>query len=214
MSFKYSCFISYRRNPGDEKFIKNFKVIIESEAQKVTNITKAFFDENSIGWGTDFDKKIYKAIPASYFFIPLYHHSYLHTNNVWCAREIYCALEVEKKIRAIFKDYCFILPFIHRGSPNAMPNCIEKKNVKEIRQLETVITSNKTSAGLTKFKQDIYDIFLENFSLITTSSFNLSELCTEIIEPTDDEIKAWIEVQKGIQRKKESENLPILKKNA
>jgi len=214
MSFTYSSFISYRRNNGDEKFVKNFTAIIESEAQKVTNIAKVFFDETSIKWGTDFDQKIYEGIAASYFFIPFYHNSYLHVNNIWCAREIHYAIEVEKKIREIFKDYCFILPIIYRGLPNALPSCIGKKNAKEIRQLEAVITSNKISAGLIKFKQDIYDIFLESFDLINNNEFVLSDLCASIVEPTDEEIRSWINEQKGIQRKFESENLPILKKNA
>ena len=61
MSFHYSSFISYRRNVGDEKFIKKFKAIIESEAAKVTNISKVFFDEDSIIWGQEFDERIYEA---------------------------------------------------------------------------------------------------------------------------------------------------------
>ena len=98
MSYKYSSFISYRRNVGDEKFVKKFKGIIECEAHKVTNIPKVFFDEQSIRWGDEFDEKIYDGIVACYFFIPFYHNSYLHKDNLWCAKELYRAIEVEKKI--------------------------------------------------------------------------------------------------------------------
>jgi hypothetical protein len=213
MSFKYSSFISYRRNVGDEKFVKNFKDIIESEAQKVTNIQKVFFDENSIDWGSDFDTTIYEGIFSSYFFISIYHNSYLHIDNVWCAREIYHAIEIEKKIRETYGDFCFILPIIHRGSANDLPNCVGQKNAKLIRLFEHAIINKKVPSKLIEFIHNIYDVLLANFQLIETANLSLKDLCSDIHIPSDEEIKLWINEQKGIQRKQESENLPILKKN-
>lgn len=213
MSFKYSSFLSYRRNLGDEKFVKNFKEIIESEAQKVTNIQRAFFDESSIDWASDFDKKIYDGIYSSYFFIPIYYSSYLHVDNIWCAREIYHAIEIEKKIRETYKDFCFILPIIYRGSAGDLPNCLGKKNAKTIRQLENTIINKKTTTKLTDFKHEMHDILLQNFKLIESANLNLPELCSTVHIPSDDEVKIWINEQKGIQKKQESENLPILTKN-
>jgi hypothetical protein len=213
MNFNYSSFISYRRNVGDEKFVKNFKDIIESEAQKVTNISKVFFDEKSIIWGNEFDEKIYDGITSSYFFISIYHNSYLHIDNVWCAREIYHAIEIEKKIRETYSDFCFILPIIHRGSANDLPKCVEQKNAKVIRLFEHAIINKKVPNKLIEFIHNIYDVLLINFQLIEAANLNLKVLCSDIHIPSDEEIKVWIEKQKGIQRKQESENLPILKKN-
>ena len=42
MSFEYSSFISYRRNEGDKKFLKQFKKIIDSEAKRVTDIEESY----------------------------------------------------------------------------------------------------------------------------------------------------------------------------
>ena len=216
MSFKYSGFISYRRNDGDTKFLKNFKNIIESEAQKVTNIEKVFFDEDSIDWGKEFDNKIYESIVASCFFIPIYHIGYLHVDNIWCARELYHAIEVEKVIRNTVDDenYCYILPIIFRGQPNALPGCISKKKAKEIRQLEAIITSNKTNKRLTEFRNYIYDTLLSSFRLLFDMDINLSELCAQINIPTDEGIKKWINEQNKKIRAAESAKLPILMKNA
>jgi hypothetical protein len=213
MSYHYSSFISYRRNVGDEKFIKKFKAIIECEAHKVTNIPKVFFDEESIRWGDEFDEKIYDGIVASYFFIPFYHNSYLHEDNLWCAKELYRAIEVEKKIRELaVHNYCFILPIIDRGTASAFPKCIGKKNAKEIRLFRHLILSNKTNAGLEKFKETIYEIFLSNFNLLD-KEIKFSELCADLNHPSDDEIKDWIKVQKEDEKMSEANNLPILKKN-
>ena len=219
MSFRYSGFISYRRNEGDTRFLKNFKKIIESEAQRVTNITKVFFDEDSIDWGKEFDHKVYEGIIASYFFIPIYQFSYLHVDNVWCARELYHALEVEKVIRNKIgdKSYCYILPILFRGQLDSLPDCISKKKVKSIRQLEAIIESNRVNTRLTEFKNYVYDTFFLSFKLLSAQHINLkeiNELCAQIIIPTDEKIKEWIEYQKGKVRLSESNKLPILRKNA
>ncbi|MBI5214634.1 MAG: toll/interleukin-1 receptor domain-containing protein [Ignavibacteriae bacterium] len=212
-NFQYSSFISYRRNDGDEVFMKKFKDIIASEAFKVTNIKNVFFDENSIQWGNEFDEKIYDGIVACYFFIPFYHNTYLHEDNLWCAKELYRAIEVEKKIRDNHeKGYCFILPIIYRGSASAFPTCIGNKNAKEIKLLRHIVLSNKSSAALEQFKDDIYEIFLQNFKLLT-ADVSFTELCADIPIPTDDEIKAWIREQKEQQRVTESNNPPRMKKN-
>jgi hypothetical protein len=213
MSFKYSSFLSYRRNLGDEPFVKNFKSILETEAQKVTNIQKAFFDEISIDWASDFDTKIYTGIFSSYFFIPIYYSNYLHEDNLWCAREIYHAIEIEKKLRETYNDFCFILPIIYRGTTSDLPSCLGKKNAKTIRQLETTIINKKSTSKLTDFKHEMYDILSKNFKLIESENLNLSVLCSTVHIPTDEELKQWIKQQKGIQKKQESQNLPILTKN-
>ena len=213
MSFHYSSFISYRRNIGDEKFIKKFKVIIESEAAKVTNISKAFFDEDSINWGEDFDERIYNGIVNCYFFIPFYHNTYLHEDNLWCAKELYRAIEVEKKIRcSAINNYCFILPIIDRGSASAFPDCMGRKNAKEIKRYRHLVMSNATNKALEDFKYNIYDIFLKNFNLLNRD-IKFSELCADIVIPTDEEIINWIKEQKEIERKSEANNPPILRKN-
>ena len=213
MSCQYSTFISYRRNVGDEKFIKKFKSIIECEAFKVTNIPKVFFDEDSIRWGDEFDEKIYDGIVACYFFIPFYHNTYLHEDNLWCAKELYRAIEVEKKIReSAIHNYCFILPIIDRGSASAFPKCIGQKNAKEIKQIRHLVLSNKTNAALERFKDTIYDIFVSNFKLLN-NEVKFSELCADIDIPSDDVIKEWIREQKKNEKISEANNPPILKKN-
>lgn len=213
MSFHYSSFISYRRNIGDEKFIKKFKTIIESEAAKVTNVGSVFFDDVSIRWGEEFDEKIYDGIVSCYFFIPFYHNSYLHIDNLWCAKELYRAIEVEKKIREhAVANYCFILPIIDRGSASDFPDCIGRKNAKEIKKYRHLVLSNKTSAALEDFKDNIYEILLDNFNLLK-NDIKFSELCKGMDIPSDDEIIKWIKEQKEKEKISEANNLPILRKN-
>jgi len=213
MNFTYSCFISYRRNLGDEKFIKKFTALIESEAHKVTNIPKVFFDEKSIKWGNDFDDKIYEGIVACYFFIPFYHNTYLHIDSLWCAKELYRAIKVEEKIRESgIANYCFILPIIDRGSASAFPKCIGRKNAREVKRLRHIILNNRTNSSLEKFKEEIYETLLENYNLLN-EKFNLSELCASIEIPSDEIIKEWIKQEKKIANENESKQLPILKLN-
>lgn len=214
MSFEYSLFISYRRNEGDAKYIANLTNILHSEAQKVTNKSKPFFDEKSIKWGEEFDDKIYEAIVSCYFFVPLYHNTYLHSDNLWCAKELYRAIEVEKKIRESCPHYSFILPIIDRGRASEFPNCIGRKNAKEFNTYRHIIKKKGTSKAYEEFIEEIHNIFLENFKLIEESSISFFELCSSIPIPTDEEIKDWVYEQKGILKEKEREHVPILKKTA
>ncbi len=212
MSFNYSCFISYRRNSGEHKFVKKCKSIIESIGGIVTNKQEVFFDEDSIKFGQDFDEKIYNGIATSYFFIPFYHNSYLHIDNLWCAKELFRAIKLEEIIRKeINKEYCFILPLIQIGSLNALPSCINKKNTKEIRQLEPAILSNKTTVAVTKFKNLIHDVLLESFELLKNKELNLKEISDTIPFPQDSEIIEWINQQNGILKIVEAQNLPRFK---
>lgn len=213
--FKYSAFISYRRNSGEEKFLKNFREILRTEAQKVTNVSDVFLDTDSIGWGSEFDSEIYNSLEASCFFIPIYHHTYLHEDNIWCARELYHALEVEKVIRRELnsESYYFILPILKRGNLSALPKCIQRKNARTIAALEHQIEGKRTSKALNDFKRFLYDTFLKSFELLENTKINLEKLCADIAIPIDDEIKTWIKEQKMKNRDDEANNIPRLNKS-
>ncbi len=212
MSYSYSSFISYRRNFGDEKFVKKFKAIIESEAAKVTNISKVFFDDDSINWGEEFDEKIYLGILDSYFFIPIYHNSYLHEDNLWCAKELFRAIQVERKIReTAAPNYCFILPIIDRGSADDFPDCMSKKNGKDIKKFRHHVLNNTTSSTFETFKDNVYNILYSNFRLLN-KDIKFREICVDIETPSDDEIRAWIKEQKTKENESEAKRLPILTK--
>lgn len=214
MNFQYSIFISYRRNlAGKQELIRKVTALFEAEAHSVTNAGKAFFDEDSIKWGNSFDEKIYEGIVNSCFFIPFYHHTYLHEDNLWCAKELYRALKVEEKIQKTFKNYCFILPIVQKGELASLPNCIGRKNAIKLIQYEHHILGNKKgSAALKDLRHKIYAIFLDNFKLLD-SGFKFSEICNDIEIPGDEEIKEWIREQKKIEKSIEASHLPILKKN-
>ena len=216
MSFEYSSFISYRRNDGNKKYLKKFKKIIESEAKNVTNIDKVFFDTLEIKLGENFDEKIYSSIIKACFFIPLYHMTYLSDENIWCARELYHALEVEKIIhKNINEKYCYILPMVVRGRVDELPECIGAKNAKELERLEYAITSNKTNKKLIKFKQYLYGIFKDNFKLLSDEKGDdLSRLCENMPIPSDGDIKKWILEQNKKNKAIESKKIPILTHNS
>ncbi len=212
MGFSYSCFISYRRHQGDEKFIQKLKNLIEVEAFKVTNQRNVFFDEKSINWGDNFDDKIYAGIVSSYFFIPLFHHVYLHEENLWCAKELHWAIQLETKIRETVAHYCFILPLIDRGSASDFPECLGRKNAKEIKRFSHLINSNKTSKAFEEFKSEIYDILLNNYRLLA-KNHSFLEYLEEVKPLSDGEIRAWVKTQKHNEKAKTASHLPTLTKS-
>ena len=93
LSLQYSCFISYRRNEDNTKFLKNLKNIIQSELLHATGRNRAFLDNDEIRYGAEFDIAIYNAIEDSCFFIPVWHYHYLSIEQLWCAKELYHAIK-------------------------------------------------------------------------------------------------------------------------
>jgi hypothetical protein len=190
--------------------MKKLTKIIEGEAFKATSQHKCFFDHSSIKWGEEFDDKIYEGIVKSCFFIPLFHNSYLHEDSLWCAKELHWAIQLEHKIRETISNYCFILPLIDRGSPSDFPECIGRKNAKEIKQFRHLIEGNKSSRAFEEFKSGIYDIFYQNFELLKGAIF--CDCLNEIDPISDEELKVWIREQKNNDKTNASNHLPTLKK--
>ena len=217
MGFEYSSFFSYRRNHGDASFINNLRSIIQTEGHTATNFSNVFFDEESILLGNEFDSKIYTSIIKSCSFTLFFSPHYINEKNDWCARELYRAIQFEKYIRNKINnnDFSFIFPLIYRGTPADLPKGINKKNAKTLREYSSDIANSSISSypvtqRFQDFKEMIHDVFLINFKLIEDIPFTWEEIEQEILIPTDEEFKNWINEQKGILRENESKNLPKL----
>lgn len=162
--------------------------------------------------GEDFDDKIYKGIVSSYFFIPLFHHVYLHEENLWCAKELHWAIQLEEKIRETISSYCFILPLIDRGSASDFPECLGRKNAKEIKKFRHLILTGGTTKAYEEFKDGIYDILLMNFKLLDESHSFLEYL--DKVEPiSDEDIIKWVKEQKDKEKATSACHLPTLTKS-
>lgn len=221
MAFQYSSFISYRHDAFDKKYIANLKTLLKEQLFRiVTNIESVFYDEESINWGTEWDNKIYTGISKSVFFVPIWYHHYLNEENLWCARELYHALEIEKIIKEQLDEedkdkFYFVLPLIYKGSNKGLPYSLSRKTAKSLDLYEVEIKNKKTTTRLQKFINDLFYALLEHFRVIEKyKNINFQELFDRVKIPTDDEIINWIKEQTREVKQIESENLPILKKNA
>ncbi|MBS1511798.1 MAG: toll/interleukin-1 receptor domain-containing protein [Bacteroidetes bacterium] len=219
MSFKYSGFISYRHNDSDNTFFVNLKNFISSEIFKVTNKPKSFYDAESIDWGVNWDDKIYNGIGESFFFIPVWYYHYLNEANLWCARELYHALQVEQIIKSNLsaqdsKEFFFIFPLIYRGNTDLIPECFSKKSAKSLRNFETDILNKKITTRLNNFSNDIYDTLMKHFLILDKyPAVDFQAMFNAIPRPTDAEIIDWIREQKKQINEKEAKLLPVLVKN-
>lgn len=219
MAFEYSCFISYRHNKNEAVFYNNLREIIQSEAMLATNKNKLFFDESSIKYGEEWDDKIYDGVSGSYFFIPIYYPNYLHTDNIWCARELMHALKVQEVIHSKLtaaeqKNFFYIIPFIYRGKAESLPKGMATKKALLIRDFEYLIIKKEWSPELVKLKQDFCDMLNECWSILDGhSNIDFQQLIQAIPKPTDAEVKQWIKEQKEKQIIIEADHKPFLVMN-
>lgn len=214
---KYSCFISYRRIEGYAPLIRNLKRIIETEMYAVTNKNRAFFDDDTIRYGEEFDNAIYDGITHSFFFFSIWYNHYLHIDNTWCAKELFHAIEVEKAIKETLPEedrnnFFFIIPILFLGGFDDLPLCLSNKKAFNISHLRYAIEANKSSIALDKFKKDIYTSINSFFKVIDKhkSHIELQQKLAQIQKPNDAALIQWIEIQKNRITQIESTKFPIL----
>ncbi len=218
MAFEYSCFISYRHNDAEKLFYSNLREMIQSEAMLATNKNKLFFDENAIKYGEEWDDKIYDGVSGSYFFIPIYYPNYLHTDNIWCARELMHALRVEEVIKSKLTDdqkrkFFYIIPFIYRGKADSLPKGIANKKALFLQQFEYLIIKKDVSPELVNLKQQFCDTLTECWSILDEyNTTDFQQMIQAIPKPTDEEVIAWIKEQRNNQTQKEAAHKPLLVK--
>lgn len=219
MAFEYSSFISYRHNDLNETYFENLKDFLKSEVFSATNIADIFYDKVSIKWGIIWDNKIYSGIEESFFFLPVWYYHYLNEDNLWCARELYHALEIEKVIRNQLtpKDqekFAFIFPLIYKGSADLIPSCLSEKNAKSLVGYEIPIKTKKINKKFQEVINNIYDTLLEQYLILEKySHVDFQSLFQQIKRPSDAEIKEWIKAQKKNIAQKEAGRPPVLNKN-
>jgi len=217
MNLEYSCFISYRRNDDEIRFIRNLKKIVQGEVFKVTNKQRAFLDNDEIRYGEHFDEKIYASLETSFFFISVWYFNYLHEDNLWCARELYHALQIEACIKECLSEadranYYHVIPLVHRGANSDLPDCMSRKNAVPIKLLETDIVNNRTTARLTKFKVQLYDALHSYYQTLVTNAgkVDFNKVFNNIKRLTDEELRTWVSEQRKKAIENEATKLPVL----
>jgi hypothetical protein len=221
--FEYASFISYRHDDDDGAYIDKIISKLKPEMFKATD-RKVFYDYGSIKWGEQWDDKIYYGIERSVFFFPIWYYYYLSEDNLWCAKELYHALEVEKIIKEQLEPedrdkFYFIFPLIYRGDASLFPQSLSPKMAKSLLTYEYEIRySKKESEKLFNFKRGLHDTLLEQRLAINEIiqkyiHIDFLNLFKTIKKPTDDEIRHWVKEQKKKIKEKEAEREPRLKKN-
>lgn len=220
MSFEYSCFISYRREEQRNKFIENFCKHLATAAFDACNKQNLFIDKKGILVGDDFPERIYNGIRSSYYFVLFHNYHYLHTDNVWCAKELKYALDVEKARIELMNDadkenYKWIIPLVIRGNLNDLPQIIPNRHGIPIGCYEAVINSHKPLPQLVlNFFTDLYEKMIVLYHIHENYPAERFDDCyKEIPYPTDEEIIEWINEQKKRISSTEAKNLPTLKKD-
>ena len=219
MAFEYSSFISYRHNDLNKTYFDNLKDFLKSEVFSATNIKEIFYDKVSIKWGVIWEDTIYSGIEESFFFLPVWYYHYLNEDNLWCARELYHALEIEKIIRDQLTDedkdnFAFIFPLIYKGSADLIPSCLSEKHAKSLVGYEVTIKTKKINNKFQSVINDIYDTLLNQFLILEKyPHVDFQALFLQIQRPSDTEIKEWIKKQKKNIAQKEANKPPVLTKN-
>jgi len=164
MSFKYTGFISYRRNQWCRKCASFFNNILQENEECYGS--GIFFDDKDIEVRNDIDEKIadgiYESMSLLFFFVPVS----IIESNPYCAWELaffseYERLRIEKlkKINPHLdeNDCNQIIPILIKGEEKDLPELLKNRKFVDFRTEMLVLRKNSRSAK--KAYKEIIDSF-------------------------------------------------------
>jgi hypothetical protein len=122
MSFRYACFISYRRHEEEtiREMVEQFHKALAGELEPLVGGGKIFRDTNILKAGDFLEKKISNAICQSVCMIMVYTPTYFDKDHTYCVREFKTMEKIEserlKLLPPSHNDHGLIIPVIFRGS--------------------------------------------------------------------------------------------------
>ena len=136
MSFKHSCFISYRRVDVEltRVFIQNLKKALENEVSQIAPSTTVFVDSSGMAGMALLDPSLAKSICQSVIMVMVYVPAYFDEEHRWCAREYEAMVKLEAERLAKLPPGAkarvngLIAPIVFRG-PEAIPAEIKERRL-------------------------------------------------------------------------------------
>jgi len=150
----HDIFISYARNPKDEKIVKKIIMAIENQGLKV------WFDKRSIKWGDSFPSEITDAIKNSQYILCCLSEAY--SKSSWCLNELESAVAFQRS-KAEKKPH--LLPLILYGGYSILDSFSILKNIQtriytnsdEIASLIVSLGYEETNYSTKEWSKTVHD---------------------------------------------------------
>jgi hypothetical protein len=202
MSFKYSCFISYRRLDDDMDIVKDLFNAISAEIRRL--VPQAVYrDEERLAGGDVPDEQIADALCHSICMICFYVPVYFDETNTYCAREYKAmeALEAQrlKDLRSLGNEvggHGLIIPIVFRGSKHLPP---EFKQRRKPYIFEDFAVSTRDIRNHPEFLREVKNIadYIYERSMELAVLPDVGGECIDFHLPPDgDDLKQWVRVMR------------------
>lgn len=204
MSFRYSCFISYRHGQRAllERIINDLDEALSAELELLLE-QEIFLDRKRLEGGDFYNERLASALCESVCMIVVFTPTYFSRTHTYCSRE-YKAMEKleEERMEAIGiasdrRRHGLIIPIVFRGATE-LPEELKKKRLfydfTEFMLCDTEIGKNPKYAGeICKIAAYIAARYRE-FSYCADDFLGR---CDEFKLPSDEEIGEWLSTVQG-----------------
>ena len=203
MSFKYSCFISYRhgQRATAEVLVDNLYKVLAGEISLWLN-EDVFLDRDRLRGGDFYNEALSRALCQSVCMIVLFTPIYFDTEFTYCARE-YLAMEQLERYRLSLlgnlsvQEHGLILPVVCRGR-ELLPDFIRKQ--RNFFDFEKYYLGSTTLPSKGKYLNDIQEIaryVRARYEELTSLPDDPTSNCAAFSLPDEGEVKRWIDSVRG-----------------
>jgi len=205
MSFKYSCFISYRHSQkaAAEVLIDNLYKLLAGEISLWLN-EEVFLDRDRLRGGDFYNEALSRALCQSVCMIVLYTPIYFDTDFTYCARE-YLAMEALEKQRLSLlgnlsvQEHGLIIPVVCRGR-DLLPDIIKRRrNFFDFEKYYVTGPRLPSRGPCVTDIQAIARYIRARYEELSSLPDDPTSNCTGFRLPSDTEVRTWIESIRAVR---------------
>jgi len=206
MSFKYSCFMSYRhcRNQLGKRIVSDLYNALSGELELMTD-KEVYLDRERLEGGYFYNEALARALCESVCLIAVFTPTYFDRYHTYCAREYKAMEKLEAERLKLLQNpsnhvYGLIIPIVFRGE-NYLPP--EIKNRRQYVKFDSFLLSDDEMSKHPRFAPEIRKIaeyIAARCQAFDALSEDACKNCSEFTLPTEEEIREWLEGITGFKQ--------------
>lgn len=196
MSFRYSCFISYRRTNQTivERFVRDLKDALSYELAPLVDLG-IFIDTSGIEAGEPWEQSLATALCQSVAMVMVFTPTYFSQNYPHCAREFKAMEKLEhQRLKVLGRSYqneSLIFPVILRGA-GRMPEELQRRQNFNFDRFLLGDTKIYRSPRFLQQVRTIAESIAGLYERFQRSGEDLSVNCTTFQLPSIQEVEPWL----------------------
>ena len=198
MHFRNACFISYRhpKQRFGQKIVESFHADLQDRLDARGLDAPVYFDKLRLKGGDFWEPSLANDLCNSACMILLFNNYYFDAERIYCAREYFGMVELERKrLRFLSDDMIYkglIIPVFFYGAADVMdvmPLDLKKRQCYSFADELLNFSFNRRNTYVKKIEKIAEDIFKRYLFFEERINYDLSKHCKSFKFPTEKKVK-------------------------